>query len=281
VTTTDIEPPVIKCPSNMVIECSDPSDPSATGYASRTDNCDPLASVTFSDAVSAGACPNAKTITRTWTATDGCGNASSCVQKIDVVDTTPPTLTCPADVTIECDQSTDPSNTGSATATDNCDANPLIAYSDAETPGHCPQEKTISRTWSATDACGNRSSCVQTINVVDRTPPAIENIAVSPSSLWAPNHKMVSTSVVTTVTDNCDPLPQCRITGVGSNEPVNALGDGNTSPDWVITGAGALDLRAERSGKGAGRIYTITVTCIDACGNASIGTSTVTVQHNR
>lgn len=281
VTTTDIEPPVITCPSNMVIECSDPSDPSATGYASRTDNCDLEAYVTFSDVVTPGACPNAKTITRTWTATDGCGNASSCVQKIDVADTTPPTVTCPADVTIECDQTTDPSNTGSATATDNCDENPLIAYSDAETPGDCPQEKTVSRTWSATDACGNFRSCVQTIRVVDTTPPVIETVAVSPNQLWAPNHKMVPATVVTTVTDNCDPMPQCLITGVGSNEPINGLGDGNTAPDWVITGAGTVDLRAERSGKGGGRIYTITVTCTDACGNASVGTTSVTVQHNR
>jgi hypothetical protein len=281
VTTTDTEPPVITCPPDTVIECSAPTAPSATGFATRTDNCDPAAAVAFSDKVTPGACPNARTITRTWSATDGCGNVSSCVQTIEVVDTTVPTVACPADVTIECDQSTDPSNTGLATATDNCDENSLIAYSDAEIPGHCPQEKTVNRTWSATDACGNSSSCVQTIRVVDRTPPVIENIAVSPSSLWAPNHKMVPTAVVTTATDNCDSLPQCRITGVGSNEPVNALGDGNTAPDWVITGSGTVDLRAERSGKGAGRIYTIMVTCTDACGNASIGTSTVTVQHNR
>ena len=54
---------------------------------------------------------------------------------------------------------------------------------------------------------------------------------------------------------------------VSSNEPENGSGDGNTAHDWVIVDGHHVQLRAERSGHGTGRIYTLTVTCQDAAAN--------------
>ena len=62
----------------------------------------------------------------------------------------------------------------------------------------------------------------------------------------------------------------CQIVSVTSNEAT----DGQ---DWIITGDLTLSLRAERSNKRTGRIYTITIACTDPSGNASIKTVTVTV----
>ncbi len=174
VTIVDTSTPQTTCPADMIIECTVTPAPSTTGILTATDVCDPTLSETFSDTVTPGTCPEESSIARTWTATDDCGNSSSCVQTIDVVDTTPPVITCPSDITIECDESTDPSNTGSATATDACAAEATISNSDAIVPGSCPEEETITRTWTATDNCGNSSSCVQTIEVVDTTPPDIQ-----------------------------------------------------------------------------------------------------------
>jgi len=71
------------------------------------------------------------------------------------------------------------------------------------------------------------------------------------------------------------------VLSVSSNEAVNGSGDGNTATDWLVVDAHHVQLRAERSGNGAGRIYTITLTCTDAAGNKTVRTSTVLVAHNQ
>lgn len=92
---------------------------------------------------------------------------------------------------------------------------------------------------------------------------------------------MVAVTVAVSVSDTCDTTPSCHIISVSSNEPVNGLGDGNTAPDWEITGALAVNLRAERSGTGSGRLYTINVECTDHYGNSSTATVGVTVPHSQ
>ena len=55
---------------------------------------------------------------------------------------------------------------------------------------------------------------------------------------------MVPVTVTVDATDLCDPNFSCEIISVTSNEPVNGVGDGDTSPDWIITGP--LDVRSPR-----------------------------------
>jgi hypothetical protein len=42
------------------------------------------------------------TATRTWSASDNCGDHQTCSQTVTVQDTTPPDITCPAPKTVEC-----------------------------------------------------------------------------------------------------------------------------------------------------------------------------------
>ena len=214
--------------------------------------------------------------------TDPGSLTASCDSNVNVEDTQGPVIVCPSDLTIECDKSTDPSNTKYATATDICDSSPpIITYLDNITAGECSQEKSIARTWTATDSCGNANTCEQTITVEDTKPPTITDISASPNNLWPPNHKMVLISVDVTASDNCG-VPVCSITSVTSNEPEDGLGDGDTAPDWQINGEDlTVKLRAERSGTGSGRVYTLTATCNDGCGNETDGTVNVTVSHDK
>jgi hypothetical protein len=76
------------------------------------------------------------------------------------------------------------------------------------------------------------------------------------------------------VTSN--PPPLCPL---GTTTVTFTAKDGapTTDFDWHITGPLTVDLRAERSGTGSGRVYTITVQCTDKNGNFARSAVKVTV----
>ena len=168
--TVDATPPVITCPADVTVECDESTDPVNTGTATATD-CDPAPSITYSDVTTPGDCPQAYTIVRTWTATDCAGNSVSCSQTIIVEDNTAPVWdqTMPADVTAECDAV--PVVPAGITATDNCDAEVDVTYSEVRTDGTCLDSYTLTRTWTATDNCGNSIQHVQVITIQDTKAP--------------------------------------------------------------------------------------------------------------
>jgi len=80
----DFTAPELNCPPDLAVQRGGSTATSATGQAVAADNCDPASTVTYADAITAGACAAQYTLNRTWTATDACGNARSCMQVIQV-----------------------------------------------------------------------------------------------------------------------------------------------------------------------------------------------------
>ena len=103
----------------------------------------------------------------------------------------------------------------------------------------------------------------------DTDPPVFKRLAPSVGTLWPPNHKMTAVRIEAEAIDLIDQAPSARIVSVSSNEPVDRAGDGHTRSDWEITGPLTVNLRAERSGSGSGRAYTIVIEARDAAGNAT------------
>ncbi|WP_188374669.1 gliding motility-associated C-terminal domain-containing protein, partial [Winogradskyella haliclonae] len=140
-----------------------------------------------------GDCPGNFTITRTWTATDECGNATSLDQVITVQDTTAPEITTPdgdLDVTIECSDTDALDNALNLvpTVTDNCSNNIIttLVSDDTVQDSDCANASVRTRTWTFDDGCGNISEeFTQIITIVDTTAPVLittdfdENISAS------------------------------------------------------------------------------------------------------
>lgn len=222
----------------------------------------------------------------TLTATDPSGESSTATASITVVDAEKPALTAPADVTAgsdpgACDASASSVNAGSASATDNCGVASVVGVrSDGKSLSDAYPVGATTVTWTATDIHGNSSTGTQTVTVNDVEAPVVTAVTVDQPELWPPNHRMVQVTVSSTATDNCG-TSAFKITGVTSNEPDNGLGDGDTAGDIEVTGDHTVNLRAERSGKGSGRIYTITITWLDIHGNSASGTVQVKVPHSK
>ena len=99
--------------------------------------------------------------------------------------------------------------------------------------------------------------------------------------LWPPNHKF-KLITLTGATDPDGNTVVLTITGVTQDEPLNGLGDGDTSPDAAIGPASnKVKLRAERSGLGDGRVYRIAFTGSDGLGGTCVGVATVGVPHDQ
>lgn len=163
-------PEFISCPNAVTVECSDELPTVANPEA--VDNCSGDVIVAYLGETTVEVSPCLTEVTRTWSATDVCGNRSFCTQLISVVDTTAPVFDSlpEALVTYECDNVVD---APVLTATDNCNE-VNISYNEAITEGNCAGNYTITRTWVATDVCQNSSSFTQVVNVVDTTAPVFD-----------------------------------------------------------------------------------------------------------
>ena len=109
-------------------------------------------------------------------------------------------------------------------------------------------------------------------------PPVITNVDATPSVLWPPNHKMRDIALAYDIVDNCGPVTTDL--QVSSSEPVDGTGDGHTGPDWNVLDPHHLQLRAERSGRGRGRIYTVAIIASDAANQSASAAASVLVPHH-
>ena len=194
----DNEPPSITCSNNQTVACT--NGPVFYEEPVASDNCTNL---TVSCTPPNGSLLAVGSYNVTCIASDGCGgNSNSCSFTLNVVDATPPTISCPSNTTVDCSQSTDPSSTGTATASDDCDFNPSVTFTDS-TSGTCPT--VIYRTWFAVDSSGNTNQCTQVITIQDTTAPTItssptgSNLGCNPTNLPTD----VSIKALVTATDNC------------------------------------------------------------------------------
>jgi large repetitive protein len=167
ITVRDNLPPLFaQVPLNITVECNKIPNSSPI-YAS--DNCDKQIDIVLKESKNNGICANSYVLTRTWTATDNCGNSKVTSQNIIVNDFVAPKLVnVPTNLTLDCKDILPAAP--NVNVTDNCATNSTSTMNENITTVRCT--KTIQRTWSATDACGNSTAATQTIKIEDNEPPA-------------------------------------------------------------------------------------------------------------
>jgi hypothetical protein len=132
---------------------------------------------------------------------------------------------------------------------------------------------------------GTSGSDDVTVTVEDSQAPVLRARA-NPFVLWPPNHEMRRVTVDLRARDRCGDEEdlQVELVSAESNEPDNGRGDGNTTNDIQDAQIGEDDrsvlLRAERSGGGDGRVYTLTYRATDGAGNQTEVEVLVHVPHD-
>jgi hypothetical protein len=152
----DTTSPVLTgCPSDLFLECDEEAPP--LPEVTATDNCDDSVDVLFFTDAGPGF------VTHQWSATDDSGNISACSQTINIVDTTPPAITCPADIAVDTDTCVSGEViTYDVPATDNC-SDPVVDCSPPS--GSTFPLGTTDGTCTATDDAGNTATCAFNVDV--------------------------------------------------------------------------------------------------------------------
>ena len=268
VTIEDNSPPTIVCPADQSIPCdSDLSDLTVFGTATASDNCDMNAIVVVNNVFDVNAC-NVGTVERTFMATDGEGNTSTCMQVITINPPTNPVtesdITWPATPFDAGDCIADPDNIDSGMPTvdtSNADcSNISISFVDVDpTPGTSGCNDQYERTWMVIDSCqldGMGSGIftfLQIINLNDSVGPTI----MGPSDITITLDPMSCDTFLT--------LPATISDCIGGFSATNDSQHADSMATEDATGtypAGATD---------------VTITAVDTCGNESQYTYTVNV----
>jgi gliding motility-associated-like protein len=115
------------------------------------------------------------TITRNWSASDGCGHDIMHSRHIFVQDTTAPDFLVPGEITISCESLHDTLLTGIPTQLeDNCSDHLEMYYNDRQEGSGCSY--TVYRDWYLVDVSGNEKIKTQVINIEDTQIPVVSTL---------------------------------------------------------------------------------------------------------
>ncbi len=249
---SDTTPPALTLPADVYVEATGVQTAVTIGTASATD----LVFGAVTPTNNAPATFPVGITPVTWTATDGYGNTTTGVQNIVVQDTTPPTVTAPANITVAAVNAAGTPATDAAIATflTGATASDLVSGNVPPTnnaPATFPLGVTTV-TFSATDAQGNTGTATATVTVVDQTAPVVTppaNITVAAVDAYG--------------TPATDPYIAAFLNGATATDNVDgAIAPTNNAPAQFPIGA-----------------TLVTFTAVDAYGNTGTATATVTVQN--
>ena len=192
VTAMDTTPPVPVCVPDKTIEFGQAWDfdaPSGVDLCIGTN----VTVVVSGTVTNAGPCGLMFMATRTWLILDGCSNQVSCSQMVTVQDTTAPVIVCAPDKSVNCLRVWSFDGPSASDIADG--ANVTIEVVSTVTNGSCGASFVATRTWRATDRCGNFSECSQ--SAYGRAIVTVSGAMFLPTNYPpTPNDKRVATATL-------------------------------------------------------------------------------------
>jgi hypothetical protein len=228
------EPPVVSC-SNVVAECTGGLTP-VTYTVRAFDNCDGPVPVTCVPPSGTGFRVGTSNVI--CTARDSAGNTSSCSFTVTVVDTIPPQVNCPANITAPATSSSGAVVTYVAGASDACG---ILSFVCSPPSGSTFPVGVTTVVCTAIDLAGHSSTCSFTISVLEanRPPTCVLQLACPLTFAGDPNTYVIA----------LDDSRACVILdGSGSSDPE---GDPLTYA-WNFGFTTSLDPSQEVGGGGTG-----------------------------
>jgi hypothetical protein len=293
VQVADTQAPVLTLngASAMSLECK--VDSYTELNATASDACSSNVTITRSGSVNTAL---KGTYTVSYEAKDAANNVATAARTVTVKDTKAPVVTLVGAASMSVTRGSTFADPG-ATATDICSGALAV-----ETTGsvNTAVAGTYTLTYKATDGAGLSSSVTRTVTVTASAPSCNTQVNVKPMQLiWPPNHKYVSFTLAdcASVTTAC-PTGDTDGGGCGHNSLIDEMGsilsiysdededsagngDGSTLEDIVITGKSSFKVRAERQGKGNGRVYGVNFKVTDSSGAVKTATCKFMVPHDQ
>ncbi len=177
----NLAPTPTSAPANITLSCL--SEVPLPFPLTAIDNCQGAITVLPEDVINVGNCSDVFSITRKWTFTDTCGNASHISQIINIENTDAFVFNemLPVDATVQCSNIP---NATTLTVTSSCGTSIPVIYNEITNTGSCPIVSIITRTWKASDGCGREIEHSQIITLTDTVAPTLigtfdQNVAVN------------------------------------------------------------------------------------------------------
>lgn len=239
----DETPPVLTPPQDVTLKCNDSTSPGVIGAGTATDDCGDV-KVTFVDDIIPGGCAQNYVIKRTWTAVDHCGNSDTAVQTITVSDNTPPAIvSSPAPLTIQCSGDIPLPDPTKVITSGECGKVNVTHISDVSDGNTCGE--VITRTYRASDECGNFTDVTQKITINDTTKPTVGTL--SPVTVQCAGDVPAANIAIVQASDNCGQVHITHLSDVSNHQ---------SCPETIV------------------RTYRVT----DDCGNVTDRTQTITIK---
>lgn len=233
ISIVDTTPPTISAPSDITVEAAVGGTSAEIGQAIAEDEVK-ISTVTND----APRLFDVGITVVTWTVTDGAGNTATDTQSVTVIDTTPPNLIAPYNMTFEAISETENVvNIGTGTYSD--EQGTATVTNDAPTLFALGQTTVL---WTATDVDGNAQTAKQVITIVDTTPPEI----TAPPRIEAEATSHEATPLDIGIADATDAV---KVESISNNAP-DGFALGTTTIAWTAT---------DSSGNAASAIQQITI----------------------